>query len=91
MNQNLTDQFAASLKATGADLSASGEAIADYSVERAAHLATIANEPGIGEAVEAEAYRVWLFAARREVRFADAADHHAVGLIRGLLLGLAAG
>jgi phosphosulfolactate phosphohydrolase-like enzyme len=89
MNQNLKDQFAGALNATGIDLAASADAIATFAAERAAHLATIANEPGIAEAVEAEAYRVWLFAARREVRVADAADQRAAGMIRGLLLGLA--
>ncbi|MFO0451602.1 MAG: hypothetical protein ACK52I_23575, partial [Pseudomonadota bacterium] len=67
------------------------EAIADYTAERGAHLTAIANEPGIAEAIEAETYRCWLFAARREVRVADAGDQRAWGLLRGLLLGLAAG
>lgn len=89
MKQSIKEQFVGSLTATGIDLAASADAIADYAGERGAHLAAIANEPGIAEAVEAESYRVWLFAARREVRVADAADQRAAGLIRGLLLGLA--
>ena len=89
--QDLRSAFAAALEATGVDLKTSAQEVAAYAADRGAHLAAIAAEPGIAEACEAEADRVWLYGAQRAVRAADAADGRAIALIRGVLLGLAGG
>ncbi len=81
--------FGDALRETGIDLQAAPAEIGVFATQRAAHLALIAGEPGIEEAVIAERDRVWGFAARRAVRSGDAADARAIGLIHGVLLGMA--
>lgn len=91
MKDAIRDQIEQALRDTGLELRASPGEVAAFAAERAFLLSMAAeqNEPGLAEAVEAAADRVWLFAAGRAVRVADAADARAWGLLRGLLLGLA--
>ncbi|MBL8756325.1 MAG: hypothetical protein JNK15_23730 [Planctomycetes bacterium] len=89
MKQQIKEQFAEALRATGIDLATSATEVATYAAERGAHLTAAAAEPGFGEALDAEQDRVWMFAARRAVRSGDAGDARAAGLIRGVLIGLA--
>lgn len=86
---SFTDEFAKALRATGIELQTMAGDVGVFAAQRGAHLSAIAAEPGFHEAVEAEADRVWMFAARRAVRLGDAADARAWGLIHGFLLGLA--
>lgn len=89
MNDRIKEQFASALAATGVQLQQSGAEVAAFAAARAAHVTAAALEPGLEQVVEDEQNRVWLFAAGRAVRAADAADARAVGLIQGLLLGAA--
>lgn len=89
MKQNVKDQFAAALKATGIDLQIAAAGVAEFAAVSAARCLSASAEPSFAEIVESEADRVFLFAAKRAVRSADAADAQTIGLIRGLLLGAA--
>lgn len=91
MNTNVKQQFAEALSATGIDLQRAPAEIAEKAAESAARLTLAANELGFAEAVEAESQRVWLFAASRAVRSADAVDARAFGLIHGFLIAAAGG
>lgn len=84
-----SEAFEQALKQTGADLAALPAEVAAYAAQRGAHLATYGQVPGFLRAVEAEADSVWLFATRRAMNKADAADARVWGLIQGLLMGLA--
>ena len=82
----------AALRETGAQLQRSTADVAAYTASRAAHLAAIAGQPGVDEAVIAERDAVWLYAAGRAVASADAADARVIGLIHGALaVAMAAG
>lgn len=84
-----SEAFEAALRQTGIELAAVPAEITNYAAQRGAHLATYGQVPGFLRAVEAEADSVWLFATRRAIKTADAADARAWGLIQGLLMGLA--
>lgn len=90
MSKDTRTLFADALRATGLDLRQSAEDVASLALQRTAHLATLADQPGFLEAVGDEAARVWLYAADRSVRVGDATDARALGLIHGVLFGLAA-
>lgn len=89
MNDKTKQLFQAALDATLGDLQRQPADIAAFAAERAAHLTLASSEPGFAMAIEAEAHRVWLFAAGRAVRVGDAADARAIGLIHGVLLAAA--
>ena len=95
MSQTFTDKLrdaiAASLRETGGSLKTSSAEVAAYAATRAAHLATISNEPGFDEALIAERDNVLAFAGVSAVRNADAVDARIIGLIHGALaVGVAA-
>lgn len=79
------DQLEKAAKELGVDLKRSGQEVAQYFDQRAAHLSTIMGEPGIDEALAAERDSVLLFAAGRSVDVADAADAQLIGIVRGAL------
>ena len=77
----LTDAIAE----TGASLQQGAAELAAYAAERAAHLATLVDDPGFQEAVRAERDAVALKAGITAVQQADAADARIVGVIQGAL------
>lgn len=89
MKTSIKEQIVSAFNATGVDLSVSAADVAAYIAERSAHLALAVDEPGFDEALEAEQNKVWMYVARRAVRAGDAADARTIGIIRGVLLGLA--
>lgn len=58
----------------------------DYVARRARHLASIAGEPGYGEAVRAEAASLSLAIIGRAIDDADAADRRLCETVEGLLM-----
>lgn len=89
MKEAVKKQFEAALSATGIDLKIAAAGVVEFAAMSAARLASATHEVSFPEMVQAEADRVFLFAAKRAVRSADAADAQAIGLIRGVLLGFA--
>lgn len=83
------NQFAAYLQeqavATGQDLLATAEEVAEYAAGRAQHLSTLVNEPGFNEALAAERDNLALFAGLRGVDSADAVDARINGVVEGAL------
>ncbi len=73
----------------GKELRIDLNALALYAQERAAHLATLAGQPGFELALRAERDNVTLRAGIAAVEQADATDQRIVGLIHGAL-GIAA-
>lgn len=71
------------VRETGTSLRTSAHEVAVYAAERAAHLATIVDDPGFLEAVRAERDAVALRAGIAAVRAGDAADARIVGLLQG--------
>jgi len=88
MNQKTRQLFEQALRETGIDLKAAPADVAVFVAEQAAQLQLAVDEPGFAIVAEAAADRVWLYAARRTVKLADAGDARAFELLRGLLLGL---
>lgn len=83
------EAFEQALRQTGIDIQAVPGEVAVYAAQRGAFLASLGQVPGFLRAAEAEADNVFLFAARRAMQTADAADSRAWSLIQGVLLGLA--
>ena len=79
MKQQIKDQFAQAISATGLQLQAAAVDVAEFAAASSERVS----------AAQLETNRVFLFAAKRAVRAGDAADAQAFGLIRGFLLGLA--
>lgn len=87
--QQIKEQFAQALSATGLQLQTSAVDVANFAATSAERLSAAANEPGFDQVFGDEQNRVWTFAAKCAVRAGDASDATAFGLIRGFLLGLA--
>lgn len=87
--QQIKEQFAQALSATGLQLQTSAADVAAFAATSGERLSAAANEPGFDQVFGDEQNRVWTFAAKRAVRAGDASDATAFGLIRGFLLGLA--
>jgi hypothetical protein len=85
LNDEFNGWLAQAITATGASLKRSAAEVALYTAQRAAHLATLAGQPGFEEAVIAERDAVALFAGVKLVEEADAADARFHGLIEGVL------
>lgn len=81
--------FEEALKQTGLDIRSAPGEVAAYAAKRGAYLAQFGDVPGFLEAAAVESDNVFLFAARRAMKSADAADARAWSLIQGILLGLA--
>jgi len=76
------------LTGLGSDLAVSAEELATYSASRAAHLASIMDEPGFSEAVAAEKDNVALRAGIASVNAASASEARLLGVLEGgLVLG----
>lgn len=73
------------LAETGEELDASADELAVYAASRAAHLATIAGEPGFEVAVRAERDSIALKAGIAVTLNAAAADQRLIGIIQGSL------
>lgn len=84
--RDLSDLLKDAVNEIGVTIRAELAGVAAYAAERAAHLATIANEPGFELAVRAERDAVALRAGIGAVQQADAADARVVGIIHGVLL-----
>lgn len=86
---NTTQDFEDLLKdaahETGADLGDSVHAVSLYASERAAHLATIVNQPGFDRALRAERDSVALKAGLSVAQDAAGVDQRIVGIIQGAL------
>jgi hypothetical protein len=79
------------LEETGLALKQRAQSIAVYMAERAAHLATIAHEPGFEQAVRAERNSVALRAGLSMSAEAESLDQRIIGIIQGALrIGAAA-
>lgn len=78
-----------SAKRYGAELQTNSIELRKYIADRIAYLATVAGQPGYGEAAEAEARNVAMFGIMVGITSADQLDSKLVGVITGvLLLGL---
>lgn len=75
----------AAVKETGAKLKEKPALLASYMAERAAHLSTIAHEPGFEKAVRAERNNVALRAGIEAHNSASMIDWQIIGLIQGAL------
>lgn len=89
MNPTVRTALESALRSTGFELQASGADVVTYAAASAAKLTLATAELSFGEAVQSEADRVFMFAAKRAVRAGDATDALALGIIHGILLGLA--
>jgi hypothetical protein len=84
-------QIDAFVRETGASLRASSADLAQQTAASAAHLAAIANEPGIEEAIAREVSTLRLAAGIAAIEDARAADHRLVGMFVGFLAAAAGG
>ncbi len=89
MKQQIKDQFAQAISATGLQLQAAAADVAEFAAASSERVSAAQLEPGFDQVFGDETNRVFLFAAKRAVRAGDSADAQAFGLIRGFLLGLA--
>lgn len=87
----LKNLLADALDATGADLEASGQAIAHLTATRAAELSVLVGLAGYDQAVVAARDEVALAAGLAAVDNADAATARVLSLIQGGLMMLAGG
>jgi hypothetical protein len=90
MNIDFGDIIQSAANDAGVELGKAKADVTLYAQERAAHLQTIAGQPGFDEALRAEANAVIIFAANRAVDLADAQDAKVWGVIFGLLAAVAA-
>lgn len=81
----ITSQLAAFAEQTGRDLKADVAAVGAYAAERAAHLATLAGQPGFEDAALAERDNVVLKAGIAAANRGDATDQRLIGIIQGTL------
>ena len=77
------------LSETGITLNVSKDALLRYVAERGAHLATLSADPGFARALRAERNAVALYAGLNASLQAEAVESRIVGVISGVLLGLA--
>jgi hypothetical protein len=88
--ENMRRLLDEAIRETGRTLQQSATDVAAYAASRAAHLATIAGQPGFEEALRAERNAVAMFAGLSATAEADRADQRIVGIIHGAL-AIAAG
>lgn len=91
MDPDFNDLLRAALRETRADLSINADELILYTAERAAHLTTLLGQPGFQRAVVAERNNVAMRAGLDATLQAEAADARLVGVIQGVLLGVARG
>lgn len=89
MKDQLKQLLSDALSETGADLSASGQAIAQLTAIRAAELSVLVGQPGYDQAVVAARDEIALAAGLESVSNADAATSRVLSLIQGGLMMLA--
>jgi len=83
VTNDLKALFQDAITETGASLQQGAAELAAYAAERAAHLATLVDDPGFQEAVRAERDAVALKAGIAVVQQADATDARILGVIHG--------
>ena len=85
----IADDFKAllsdAIKGTLQDGKLNLQEVVDYTAKRAAHLATLASQPGFDEAVKAEVNNVAMYAGIQAVEMGDATDARILGIIEGTL------
>lgn len=91
MDTDFEELLRAELRATRTDLADGADELVRYMAERAAHLTTLAGQPGFHRAVVAERNAVALKAGLDATLQAEAADARIVGVITGILMGVAKG
>lgn len=91
MDPDYEDLLRGAIRETRADLEDGADDLVRHTAERAAHLATIAGQPGFHRAVIAERDAVALRAGLDATLQAEAADARLLGVITGVLMGVAKG
>jgi len=91
MDPDFDDLLRAALRETRADISVDADELVRYTAERGAHLSTLAGQPGFQRALVAERNAIALKAGLDATLQAEAADARLVGVIQGILLGVARG
>lgn len=85
LKRNMRHLLRDALNETGLELSTSFDEVAAYSIERAAHLATITNDHGFDKALRAERNNVCMMAGLNVADSANALDQRIIGIIQGAL------
>lgn len=91
MDPDFEDLLRGAIRETRAELAMDADELVRYTAERAAHLTTLAGQAGFARAVVAERNAVALKAGLDATLQAEAADARLVGVISGVLLGVAKG
>lgn len=89
MNDQLKQLLADALSQTGADLTASGQAIAQLTTIRASELSVLVGQPGYEQAVVAARDEIALAAGLAAVSNVDAATSRVLSIVQGGLMMLA--